>query len=389
MKIESVETTVVSTPYKHRESSAQVQRDGVTSIIVRVTTDDGTVGWGESCSGGAVRSVLEALLAMEPFVVGRSPWERELIRDRLWWHGLWQFLPSVANFAWAGVDIALWDICGKQAGLPVHQLLGGPRRSSATYFYYLSRGSREDLTRQCQEGLEAGFEAFYLKVGLGFVEDLEMIAAARDALGDRPRLRVDANAAWSLPDALRYVRALEAYDLDFIEQPVPESPTSLMRELRSRTNIPLAANEGLWTRSDAYLRIKERVADVYCFSPYWVGSLADFVRLAEVAAYEGARVCKHTHGEFGIAATAAHHGILATASVVEGHQQTAWMLDADILAVPVPTATGPRWGLPDAPGLGVEVDPDALRQAAARYDADGQFLPYQEATLAPTSSFDG
>ena len=87
--------------------------------------------------------------------------------------------------------------------------------------------------------------------------------------------------------------------------------------------MPVCANEGLWSEADAYARIVARQADVYCFSPYWVGSLGAFHRLAHVAHLEGLQVCKHTHGELGIAATACHHLVLTLPNGVEGHQQTA------------------------------------------------------------------
>ena len=101
-----------------------------------------------------------------------------------------------------------------------------------------------------------------------------------------------------------------------------------------------------------------------------------------LAHYEGLQVCKHTHGELGIAAAAGHHVVLTLPNGVEGHQQTAYLLEHDILTEPLPIATGPRWGTIDAPGLGVEVDGAAVAEAAARYRSDGQYLPWQSYQLA-------
>jgi L-alanine-DL-glutamate epimerase-like enolase superfamily enzyme len=178
------------------------------------------------------------------------------------------------------------------------------------------------------------------------------------------------------------LKALEEYDIDFVEQPVRDHPVGHLAELRGRTSISVCANEGLWSEADAYARIRARQADVYCFSPYWVGSIGAFQRLAWVAEYEGLQVCKHTHGELGLAAAAAHHVVLTIPNGVEGHQQTAYLLEHDILAEPLPIATGPRWGTIDQPGLGVEVDEDAVAEAAARYETVGQYLPWQDHQLA-------
>jgi L-alanine-DL-glutamate epimerase-like enolase superfamily enzyme len=382
VRIATLETTPVSVPYRHREISSQVARDGVSDVLVKLTTDDGIVGWGEACCGADTASVEAALRALAPFVVGRDPWNREAMRRDAFTHGLWQFRAGTGNFAWAGIDMALWDICGKACGEPLWRLLGGRHGREPTYFYYLARVSEGELAAQVTEGRAAGFEVFYLKVGLDDDEDLAMVATVREALGAGPRLRLDANGSWSLPQASRNLRALEEHDIDFVEQPVRDHPIGQLAELRTRTRIPVCANEGLWSEADAYARITARQADVYCFSPYWVGSIAGFQRLAWVAEYEGLQICKHTHGELGLAAAAAHHVVVTLPNGVDGHQQTAHLMQHDILTEQIPIASGPRWGALDGPGLGVDVDEDAVAEASARYLADGQYRPWQHDQFA-------
>jgi L-alanine-DL-glutamate epimerase-like enolase superfamily enzyme len=382
VKVASVETIPVSVPYTHREISSQVARDGVSDVLVKVTTDDGLIGWGEACCGADTASVEAAVQAMAPFVVGRDPWNHEAMRRDVFTHGLWQFRAGTGNFAWAGLDIALWDVCGRAAGVPLWRLLGGVQQHEATYFYYLARDASEDVAAQVAAGLAAGYEVFYLKVGLDDDADLTLVAAVREALGSGPRLRIDANGSWSVPQAVRMLDALAEHDIDFVEQPVRDHPVAHLAELRERTPTAVCANEGLWSEADAYARIRARQADVFCFSPYWVGSLAGFQRLAWVAEYEGLKVCKHTHGELGVAAAAAHHVVLTLPNGVEGHQQTAQLMEHDVLTEPLPIATGPRWGRIDGAGLGVEIDEGAVAEAAARYRADGQYLPWQNYQLA-------
>jgi glucarate dehydratase len=304
------------------------------------------------------------------------------MRRDLFTHGLWQFRTGTGNFAWAGIDMALWDLCGHACGQPIWRLLGGLQQHEATYFYYLARGPRESIAVQVEDGLRAGFDVFYLKVGIEDSEDLELVSIVREALGEGPRLRIDANGAWSVPQAVRNLRALSEYDIDFVEQPVRDHPIGLLGEVRSRLPMAVCANEGLWSEADAYARIRAREADVYCFSPYWVGSIASFHRLAWTAAYEGLQVCKHTHGELGLAAAGGQHVVLTIPNGVEGHQQTAHLMEHDVLREPIPIASGPSWGVIDAPGLGVEVDEDAVAEAAARYGAEGQYLPWQHHQIA-------
>src|SRR5262249_4312180 len=101
-----------------------------------------------------------------------------------------------------------------------------------------------------------------------------------------------------------------------------------------------------------------------------------------VAALQGMRVCKHTHGELGIAAAAAHHVLLTLPRIVEGHQQTATMMADDILNDPLPISRQPRWGLPSGSGLGIQVDGEKLARYHDNYRRIGQYLPYQTDSLA-------
>jgi L-Ala-D/L-Glu epimerase len=382
VKVAKVETIPVSVPYRHREVSSQVARDGVSDVLVKLTTDDGLIGWGEACCGADTASVDAALRAMTPFVVERDPWNREAMRRDAFTHGLWQFRSGTGNFAWAGIDMALWDVCGRACGQPLWRLLGGLQQKEATYFYYLARGTPESLEVQVDDGLQAGFEVYYLKVGLDDAEDLEVVSTVRQALGSGPRLRLDANGTWTIPQALRNLRAMAEYDIDFVEQPVRDHPIGQLAEMRARIDTAVCANEGLWSEADTYARIRARDADVYCFSPYWVGSIGSFHRLSWLAAYEGLLVCKHTHGELGLAAAAGHHVVLTVPNGVEGHQQTAYLMVHDILTEPIPIARGPRWGTIDGPGLGVDVDEEAVEEAAARFRIEGQYRPWQDDQIA-------
>lgn len=382
MRVAALRVIPVSIPYTHTELSSQVSRDGVTGMLVRIETDDGRVGWGEACSGADVRSVHAAIKAMTPFVIGRDAWDIEQLREDLWLHGLWQFRPGTGSFAYTGIEMALWDLCARAAGQPLHRLFGGRRHSEVTYFFYLSRGSDEELRAQVTEGLALGFDVFYLKVGLDDADDLRMVSAVRDALGPGPRLRLDANGVWSQPQALRMFARLADLDIDFVEQPVRDHPVEHLRELRLRAPIRVCANEGLWSEAQAYARIAGRQADVYCFSPFWVGGLTAFHRLAHVAHLEGALVCKHTHGELGLAAAACQQLLLTLPNIVAGNQQTAHVMTGDVVAQPIPIATGPGWPASQAPGLGVEIDEDAVAEAAERYEMEGQYMPYDSAHLA-------
>ena len=381
MKITRLEFLPVSVPYTHREVSSRINRDGVTDIVVTISTDAGLRGRGESCSGANTESVLEALRAMVPFALGRSPWESEAIRAELWQRGVWTWRQPTAAFAYAGIDMALWDICGQSCGQPLYNLFGGKLRDRVNYFYYLAQGSPDEIASQCRDGLSKGFTVFYLKVGIDISAELDMVRTIRETAGPAVKIRLDANTSWTVNEAVRNLALLDQWRIDFIEQPVIQDPLANMQELRARTPVAISANEGLWSAAEAYRQIAARTADVYCFSPYFCGSLTQFQRLCWVAALEGLQVCKHTHGELGITATSMQHLMLTLPNVVEGNQQTAHMMQDDILRSAIPIASGPDWGVPDGPGLGLAIDEEKLGRYHELYRERGQFLPYDSRLL--------
>ena len=377
MKIIKIESFPVSIGYSHAELSARVRRGGVSDVIVKLTTDTGLVGWGESCSGADTRSVEAALQSMAPFVLGQDPWNSEAIAHEVFRTGLWEYRAMTGNFAFAGIDMALWDLCGKDCGKPLYRLFGGAMRESVDYFYYLSRGTGAEVAAQVRDGVARGYDCFYLKVGVDARAEEEMLAALRQAAGPDARIRIDANEAWSLAEAVRLLNRWDGmFGIEYAEAPVAASPLGLMLELRQRVPVALCANEGLERQSEVARMIASGAADMLCFSSYWVGSLRRFHSLCHAAHIAGQKICKHTHGELGIAAAAGQHMLLTLPNVAKGNQQTAMMMTDDLLKEALPIATGPSWGLIERPGLGVEIDEAKLARYHDAFRRDGQFLPY-------------
>lgn len=377
MKIARIEPINVNVPYRHREVSTRIQRDGVTALLVRIETDTGLVGWGETCPGSNIEGVSETVKSAIPYLLGQDPWNREQSAADFFETGHWYNRVMTGNFAFAAIDMALWDLCGKDCGQPLYNLFGGLRRRSVNHFCYLAHTTVEDVAAQARRGVERGYHVFYMKVGLDVEEELRMVAALRETIGPARKIRIDANGAWSPNEAVRYLAEFDRSGLDFAEQPVWPDPIRNMVELRQRTPVALAANEGLWRVHDVYEVIRHRAADVLCFSSPWVGTLANFHRLSCLAHLEGLRVCRHTHGELGILAAAHHHVCLTLPNLVEGNQQTAEMMQDDVLEEPLPIATGPEWGVPVGAGLGVRVDEAKVAKYHRLFRERGQYLPYQ------------
>ena len=377
MKVVKLEAITVRVPYKRVEASSLINRGGITDVIIKITADNGLVGWGECTRAADTAGIESAVKAMVPLVVGRDPWDKEAIHRDLAIYAVWAFQPMTGNFAFAGIDMALWDLCGKECGQPLYRMLGGAMRDAVDYYYYMEWGTPDEIARQGKDGVERGYQVYYIKAGVDEKNEEAMIAALRSAIGPHGKIRIDVNQAWTMPQAVRLLnRWHERFDLDFVEAPVRIDPVENMLELRQRVTVPFCVNEGLWREADAYRLIKSRCGDYLCFSQYWVGSLTRWHMLNQVSHMEGWQVIKHTHGELGLTAAAGHHVMLAAPNAALGSQQTAQIMEDDILTERIPISDSPSWGRIDRPGLGVDVDEDKLRRFHEDYKKYGEFPTY-------------
>ena len=309
--------------------------------------------------------------------VGRDPWDKEALHRDLGIYAVWAFQPMTGNFAFAGIDMALWDLCGKECGQPLYRMLGGAMREEVDYFYYMEWGTPAEVERQAKDGVKRGYRAYYIKAGVDERKEEEMLEALRGGLGPQGLIRIDVNQAWTIPQGVRLLaRWHKKYDLDFVEAPVRIDPIENMLDLRARVEVAFCVNEGLWREADAYRIIKSRCGDYLCLSQYWVGSLGRWHVLNHMSHMEGWQVIKHTHGELGLTAAAGHHVMLAAPNAALGSQQTAQMMEDDILTERLPIADGPNWGRIDKPGLGVEVDEDKVARYHEAYRKLGDFPTY-------------
>lgn len=371
-RIVEMEIIPINAYYKHLERSAIVSRPGITETLIKITLENGLIGWGESTRCADSGGILSALKAMRPFVIGRDVFCDEMIHRDLWVLGGWHLQPMTANLAYAGIDMALWDLKGKIAGRPIHDLIGGPMREEVEYYYYLPLTNETELRALCRDGVKRDFNVFYTKVGLNEAEEEAFLKLIREEVGPNRQIRIDANQAWSIPDAVRILnRWQELIGIDLIEAPVKIDDLTQMHDVRARTGATISINEGLWHEPDMHRIINERPGDYLCYSSYWVGSARRFMSMAWLSHYKGWKIIKHTHGELGLAAFMGQHLLLAAPNADIGHQHTATWMQSDIIIENIPPATTPRWGRIKKPGLGVEIDEAAVTAAHADFNANG------------------
>lgn len=279
--IESITTRLITRPLL-RPWGAEV---GELHVIVVEVSAGSLVGqgfsWTPTIGPTAVRALIEHDIAA--FAVGKRA-RPELVWDELWRHLHEAGGGGLTTIAMAGLDLALWDLRAKAAGLGLSELLGVRRRSVQAYgsgvnlHYELA-----ELTEQARRWVAAGYAGAKIKVGSPDLErDIERVAAVREIFGSRRWLAVDANQRWDVPAAERGVRALERFDLQWIEEPVLADDLAAYRYLRTKIDVPLACGENIHTGYRFREFLAADAVDIVQPNLVRVGGLTPFLRIADL-----------------------------------------------------------------------------------------------------------
>jgi D-galactarolactone cycloisomerase len=376
MKIVEVRTHVLEAPLSQPFAYARAWYATRTASIVEIVTDEGLTGWGE-CYGPA-RLTAAAVESFRPLLIGADP----LRNDWLWQEIYARFRDhgqkGVVIEGLSGVDIALWDLKGKFFNAPAHRLMGGPIRTEveayATGLYRREAGDPEAYL--CEEALGyvgQGFRAVKLKVGFGVDEDARITRALRRAIGPDVRLMIDANHAYDAIAAIRLGRMVEDLDIGWFEEPVPPEDLAGYQAVREALSIPVAGGECEFTRYGFREVLVSRSIDILQPDTCAAGGLSECKKIADMATAFGVRYVPHVWGT-GIALAAALQLLAVLPHSPSSLNPIEPMLEFDRTEHPIRQAilTRPiehRDGIvrvPDGPGLGIEIDRDALERLRAR-----------------------
>jgi len=376
MKITDVRTTAVSIPFKKPEIWSMGRRVGVSNVIIEIETDRGLVGLGESVGFPSCKVIQPIIDSWRDALVGEDPLRTESLTRRIAAQGGWQHFDHTGNIALGGVEIALWDLVGKAAGLPLYVLFGGLVQESMPFMYFLPRGPIKEMTAQAIQGVKQGWETIYIKVGVDLEEEIEVVRAIRNAVGPGPKIRVDANEAWRRYEALRYIRAVEPFGIEFFEQPILKEDFDGLKWLRSMTSVPIAANQSSWTEQDILKLIREEAADIMLIDPYQLGGLLRCARVAWIAQVAGVAAVRHSWCELGIGTYAAMHVMAASANFPMANQAYPEFLSDDVCQGDLFRFRRGRLSILHGPGIGVELDRQKLEKYARVYQTQGEFSPF-------------
>ena len=270
----------------------------VTSQYLIATTVDSSDGGSGQGFSWAVRAGAQAVQAMvdadcRPAAIG-GPVAPEAAWDRLWWH-LREAGGGVTTLAMAAIDIGLWDLRARAAGLGLADLLGRQRDRVPVYASGVNRHlTLDELSEQVSGWVAAGHTRFKIKVGQpGLDQDIERVAAVRRIIGPGRLLMLDANQLWDLPAARRAARALSPFDIFWLEEPLPAEDIPAYAALRAAIDIPVAAGESLYTEAQFRDVLLAGAVDYLQPNVCRVGGITPFLRIARLARLFGVPVMPH------------------------------------------------------------------------------------------------
>ncbi len=359
MRITKIDTIAARTPLWEPLIWPGGTRHSASGLLVQIHTDEGLVGVGEAPGPTlpTIRTIIEAELTQ--FLLGQDPLRVEWLVHRL--EEFARNWSRMGAYAIAGIEMALLDLKGKALGVPVAELLGGFCRDRVSVVGYLFIDSPEANAQKAGAFVDAGYTELKLKVGRNFGQDHDTIAAIRDRVGPDVKIRIDANMIWSVPAAIKWIRGLERFDLQYVEQPVPDFDVQGLAQVRRSVAVPIAADEACTDVRSVLELIKADACDVLVVYPSEAGGLRRAHQIGAVADAAGKWCAIGSWAELGVA-TAANVHVVASSSNFPFASDTHYPLQEFDVLVDRLEMTDGLVEAPRSPGLGVELDPEAVQR---------------------------
>jgi L-alanine-DL-glutamate epimerase-like enolase superfamily enzyme len=367
MKITEIKTTPLLVPYSKPYYWAQGVIEGACVVLVEVHTDEGVVGYGECIGSPSVQAVEAYLRCAARLCIGRDPFSNARLMAEAY-HRLFEAFgtcssPRFSGQVLCGLEMALWDIMGKATGRPAHELLGGAVRDEIRYFGFAQGEDAAEVATDAGRLAEDGFEVIYCKVGRGDALDLQIVAAVRAAIGPGKRLRVDPNEHWTPVRASRMIRALQAFDVEVVEQPTRCESIASLAQVRASSPIAVSADQSVFTPFEAYEVCRQGAADLIVVGLHETGGLVRLAKIAHIAEAAGLDICLHGLYETGITTCASNQIAATIPNLDDANQHMTRFLAWDIIQSPDLKPRNGRLPVIRGPGLGFEIDWDGVERA--------------------------
>ena len=362
----AVDSSIVRIPYRQVLSDGrrgkERSNDAQTSLLVRVRARSGQEGWGEvgvspqrdGLGAAQLTETIDRILG--PAVAGTEIGNFALLHR--------QMDSAIAGYQRlkAAIDTAAYDLLGKSLGVPVWKLVGGKVQDAISVIGWVMAPTAEECSQKAKAYVDAGFDTLKVKVGFGPEKDEEVVGAVRSAVGDKTKLRVDANCIYTRDQALESLKRLARFDIFHYEDPIAGADLEGMAWLRQRAPVRIMADESCITAEDLIRVIRAQAADIVKLSVQVNGGIyktSQMMRIADAA---------------GIPATLGHSGSLTTGALAEMHVaasapnllspcECVGLLKSSDDVVMEPLDLGKiKLPIPDRPGLGCEIDPEKFQK---------------------------
>ncbi|MGI6129357.1 MAG: mandelate racemase/muconate lactonizing enzyme family protein [bacterium] len=330
-------------------------------LFVRVHSDDGCFGIGEAAPltffTGETTPVIKEIIdhVLGPAIIGQEALDVRAAIARLE-----EKIPGNST-AKTAVEMAIWDLAGKCQQIPVYRLLGGKLREAVPIAYVLGLSQPQQMAEEAKKVVAKGYNTIKTKLTGDINTDLSILEAIREAVGDNVALRVDANSAYSVKDAILAARQFEPFDLQYIEQPCAPSLPGALSQVREHTAIPIAADESLLSKADAFNLISTGSVDWLVIKLIKVGGIMSALEIATFASWAGIGCTVVSPIETSIGTAAGLHLAAVMPSLPIAHELCGpeYLVDDPVCGLgPIK----PVLSIDDSPGLGVEVPEDFFNE---------------------------
>jgi len=342
------------------------------SVLVKITLDDGTIGWGESMSRLSPKATSSIIMdVLKPIVIGTDPFDNEVTWEEMYatmrqrGHNKGYMIEAIS-----GVDIALWDLKGKIVGLPIYKLLGGSFRDKVNCYASSVRFKKpKEVVEEVRAIISEGFSQVKLKIGRGIEQDIEAVKLIRQEIGDDLIVMVDANSGYNVNDSIKLGRLLEKYDVYWFEEPTTPDNLPGYAKIADTLDIPIAAGESEFTRFGFRDLIEQGKVDIIQPNVGRAGGFTEVLKILSLASSRGIPYAPHTGSSSAVTMAAELHLAFASSNFLTyEYMRTAWSheqenpLKKDLLVSEIDKPVNGLISAPKEPGLGIKIREEIINK---------------------------
>lgn len=356
MKVVKMESVALSLPLEWPFTGAW-RFEKINPVVVQLTTDEGLEAFGLAIAWNdrQIASLKASIDDLEDIIIGQDVFRWAEAWQKLWQGTGWMGHHGYGIFALSAIDSALWNLRAKALGIPLARLLGGYREEVPAYASHLlwRDWSLEQLQKDAASLVERGFRAMKMNMGDKPARvEIERLKAVREAVGEDVDIMVDVTWSWTVPQAIQMGRELERYNVYWLEDPIPVYDVDGLAQIASALDVPVVVGENFSTKYGFRQLLEKKATDIVMIDLQFVGGITEWMKVATLAQAWNLPVVSHLFDEF------SPHLMAAIPNGLMAEYMPWW----DAIFKEPPQVKDGYIRIPDKPGLGWELDPEALKK---------------------------